>query len=148
MNYPGQLTVRNKSVLVIDESIDVLALLRELLQGERYAVTTSTVAPGTWNQIAALQPDLLLIDLAVENDLGWTLLERLKREPLSWEIPVIVLSTDPDLLRRAEQQADRYAERRFFRKPFDIDELMTAVGELAGAAEPDFPPIDRLAAAR
>lgn len=146
MSHPEPLTMRNTHVSVIDDSIEVLTLLRELLQEEHYTVTTTTLAPGSWDHIAALQPDLLMLDLAVGNRLGWDLLERLQREPLTWDIPAIVFSTDPPLLHRAERRADRYAGRRFFLKPFDIDDLMTAVDELVESAEPDEPSADRAAA--
>lgn len=135
MRQPDQFAMGNKHVFVINGSLDVLEMIRELLQEERYNVTTTNFVPRTWDQIAALQPDLLMVDLVVGYRAGWDLLERLQLETLTRNIPVIVFSTDAKLLKRAEEQADRYGGQRFIVKPFDIEKLLAAINDLVGAAD-------------
>ncbi|HLI50424.1 MAG TPA: response regulator [Thermomicrobiaceae bacterium] len=142
MGQTEQPAPRNKHVFVIDGSVDILSMIRELLQDERYNVTTTNFVPRTWEQIAGLQPDLLMVDLVAGYRVGWDLLERLQLETLTRNIPVIVFSTDAKLLRRAEQQADRFGGQRFIIKPFDVDELLAAVNELVGTAESGDPSND------
>lgn len=140
MGHAEQHAAGNKHVFVINGAVEVLEMIRALLQEERYNVTTINFVPRTWEQIAALQPDLLLVDLVVGERDGWDLLERLQQETLTRNIPVIVFSTNPALLERAEEQAARYGGQRYIAKPFDIDELVTAVNDLVGVAERTEPP--------
>jgi CheY-like chemotaxis protein len=59
--------------------------------------------PRTWDQIAALQPDLLVIDLSPLSRAGWDLLEQLHAQGVTGRIPIIVTSTDPGQLERVER---------------------------------------------
>ena len=57
--------MRRQHVFVVNGSPHILNLLRKLLQDERYNVTATNFVPQTCDQIAALHPSLLSIDLAV-----------------------------------------------------------------------------------
>jgi CheY-like chemotaxis protein len=65
---------------------------------------------------------------------GWELLERLNADASTEQIPVLVVSTDPALLVRAEEQANRYGGSRFLNKPFNLEAVLEAVHELIGPA--------------
>ncbi len=125
---------QNKHVFVVNGSVVVLDLIRELLQSEYYNVTTTNYVPRTWNQVAALQPDLLMVDLVVGQQAGWDLLEHVQQEATTQNIPVIVFSTDPNLLERAEQMQERFGGQAYLAKPFDIEELLNLVQSLIGPA--------------
>jgi len=130
----------NKHVFVVNGSVMVLEFIRELLQAEHYNVTTTNYVPRTWDQIAALQPDLLMADLVIGQEVGWDLLEHLHQEADTRHIPVIIFSTDQSLLERAEKEQPRYGGQRYLAKPFDIQDLLNLVMELIGpATSPDDP---------
>jgi DNA-binding NtrC family response regulator len=67
-----------KDIFFVNGSPDFLDVLRVLLQGEDYNVTTTNFVPRTFEQIAALRPGLLLVDLVVHRQAGWDLLEQLQ----------------------------------------------------------------------
>ncbi|MGA7672722.1 MAG: response regulator, partial [Nitrolancea sp.] len=117
----------NKHVFVVNGSVMVLDFIRELLQAEHYNVTTTNYVPRTWDQISALQPNLLMVDLVIGQEVGWDLLEHLQQEANTRNIPVIVFSTDQTLLDRAVMEQHRFGGQRFLAKPFDIQELLTMV---------------------
>lgn len=123
-----------KHVFAVNSSRDILNLVRDLLQEEHYTVTTMTYGPRTFEQIAASQPDLLLIDVAVGEQAGWDLLDHLEESASTRGIPIVVFSTDPCLLDQARVQTRGDADRRFVAKPFDIDELAATVREMIGRA--------------
>ncbi len=125
----------NKHVFVINGEVAVLELIRELLQDERYNVTTTNFVPRTWEQIDALQPNLLMVDLTIGQRAGWDLLEKLQLEATTKRIPVIVFSTDPSLLEEAAKNSERFGGQRFVAKPFDVDQLIDTVHDLIGATE-------------
>jgi CheY-like chemotaxis protein len=90
-----------KHIFVVNGSAEFLDIVRDLLQDEQYNVTTTNFMPRTFEQIHALRPELLIIDLVVGQQAGWDLLERLRNEAITRGIPVIVTSTDKRLLDRA-----------------------------------------------
>ena len=121
-------------IFVINGSPVFLDVMRDLLQDEHYNVTTTNFAPRSFEQIAALQPSMLIVDVAIGQKAGWELLERLNADASTEQIPVLVVSTDPALLARAEEQANRYGGSRFLNKPFNLDAVLEAVHELIGPA--------------
>ena len=123
-----------KHIFAVNGDPDFLNLLRILFQRAEYAVTTTNFAPLTFAQIAALAPDLLLVDLVWAERAGWALLEHLHREARTRGIPVIVASTTPAYLARVAADPGRYGGDALLTKPFDIDELLAAVRRLIGPA--------------
>jgi len=133
MNTPDEQMDR-QHIFAVNGSPDFLDLLRELLQQEDYNVTTTNFVPKTFDQIAALTPSLLLIDLVVGQHVGWDLLERLGKGASTRGIPVIVVSTSPQLLEEAQADPARFGGQGFLCKPFDLDDLLTMVSDLIGPA--------------
>ena len=83
-----------KHVFAVNDSPAVLDVVRQLLLDEAYNVTTTNYVPRTFEQIAGLAPDLLVLDLAISQRAGWDLLERLHAEAATRAIPVLVTATD------------------------------------------------------
>jgi chemosensory pili system protein ChpA (sensor histidine kinase/response regulator) len=123
-----------KHVFAVNGSSDFLNVVRELLEEERYNVTTTNFVPATFDQIAAARPDLVVVDLAFGREAGWDLLERLEADALTRGVPVLVVSTDPRLLERAATQQARYGADRYLAKPLDLDALLDGVAALVGPA--------------
>ena len=125
---------QRKHVFAINGSPAFLNIVRDLFQEERYNVTTTNYVPNSFAQIAALQPDALIVDVVVGQQAGWELLERLHAEAATREIPTLVVSTDPRLLQRAREQAAQYGNHRYLEKPFDLDALLGHIREMIGGA--------------
>lgn len=123
-----------KHIFAINSTPEFLEIIRELLEDEHFAVTTTNYVPQTFDQIAALQPNLLLLDLVVYEKAGWDLLERLNHDAITRDIPVLVTSTDPRLLARMEGNEASYGQHRFMAKPLDIHNLLRTIHELVGLA--------------
>jgi CheY-like chemotaxis protein len=130
----GRTQAQRRHVFAINASPEFLNIVRELFQDEGYNVTTTNFAPNSFAQIEALQPDALIIDIAIGQEAGWELLDQLGADADTAGIPVRVVSTDPRLLTRAQEQAARYGMHRYLEKPFDIDALLTNIQEMVGAA--------------
>jgi DNA-binding response OmpR family regulator len=123
-----------KHIFMVNHDPKFLDLVRDLLQDASYNVTTTNYVPRTWDQIAALQPDLVVIDLNVVSGAGWELLEQLHAQGVTKRIPVIVTSTDLGLLARVELARDQYGGDRLVAKPFHNEVLLDAIHTLIGAA--------------
>ena len=90
--------------------------------------------PNSFEQIEALQPDALIIDVAIGQEAGWDLLEQLNADADTRAIPVLIVSTDPRLLAYAQSQAERFGSHRFLSKPLNLDDMLQIVRELVGEA--------------
>jgi DNA-binding response OmpR family regulator len=123
-----------KHVFAINGAPEFLNIVRELLQEEAYNVTTTNFVPNPFAQIQALQPDALIVDVAVGQAAGWELLERLHADAATTGIPVLVLSTNAELLEKAREQAARYGNHRYLDKPFDLDAMLSHIRAMIGEA--------------
>jgi len=121
-----------KHVFCVNGSSEFLDLLREIMQEEHYNLTTTNFVPRTFDQISALQPDVVIVDLVIGIRSGWDLLEQLQLDAATRGIPVIVTSTNQRLLDRVDDKPERYGGNRLIVKPFDIDDLIALVRELIG----------------
>jgi CheY-like chemotaxis protein len=125
--------MRRKHVFVVNSSPDFLLIMRELLEEEGYAVTTSDFEANVFTRIVMRQPDALMIDVAGGEPAGWDLLRRLHTEPTTTDTPVLVTSTSPALLEQARAEVAEYGTNHsFLTKPMDLDELLRTVREMIG----------------
>ena len=121
-------------ILVVNSDPVVLDLARVLLQEARYNVTTTNAVPRTFALIAAAQPALIVVDLAIAETSGWDLLARLHAATATAAIPVIVTARDPRLLAYADRYPDLFAGPGRLALLFDVTTLLDAVRTLIGAA--------------
>lgn len=123
-----------KHIFVINGAPEFLNLMRDVFQDERFNVTTTNYVPNSFDQIAALRPDALIMDIVVGQQAGWELLERLHKAAATTGIPVLVVSTNSALLDRAQAQAERFGTQHYLGKPFDLNDLLANIQEMIGAA--------------
>ncbi|HEU0116129.1 MAG TPA: response regulator [Thermomicrobiales bacterium] len=123
-----------RHVLIINRDAALLDGARALLQDERYNVTTTSLVPRTPFMIAALAPDAIVVDLALDEPELWDFVDRLMMRPPLRHIPIIFTAADPALLERA-QALPHFAGGQFaFLKPFRPADLVDCVHALVGPA--------------
>ena len=123
-----------KHIFAINGSPDFLNIVRELFQEEAYNVTTTNFVPASFDQVQAVQPDALIVDIVIGQSAGWELLGQLHTGAETAGIPVLVTSTSPQRLQKAQEQAERYGNHRYLEKPFDLDLMPTNIQEMIGPA--------------
>jgi chemosensory pili system protein ChpA (sensor histidine kinase/response regulator) len=121
-------------VFVVNGSVEFLDVVRELLQEERYNVTTTNFVPRTFHQIETAHPSVLVVDLCHGEQAGWNLLAELRQEAATRQIPVILVSTSERLLTKAQDEHALWGGDRSLLKPFALEELLRSIQELIGAA--------------
>jgi CheY-like chemotaxis protein len=126
--------MQRQYIFVVNGSAAFLDVVRELLQDERYNVTTTNFVPQTFKQIEISRPSLLIVDLIHGEMAGWDLLTELRHEAATRDIPVILVSTSERLLEKAETERVIWGGDRYFLKPFSLDALLQAIDELIGPA--------------
>ena len=123
-----------KHIFAVNGSAEFLDILRDLLEEEEYNVTTTNFVPRTFEQIEALRPELLIIDLVAGQRAGWELLGLIRNEAVTRGIPVILTSTDPRLLERAAGESTGKGDTLVLAKPMNLNELLEAIRSLIGEA--------------
>jgi CheY-like chemotaxis protein len=106
------------SILIVDDSTTNLVLLEAILQEEGYKTYTAFNAKEAFACIEKNKPDLILLDLLMPQVSGFEILERLKSNLSTSEIPVIVVSA-VNTKENMELCKDLGAAD-FFSKPIDI----------------------------
>ena len=116
---------RGGRILSIEDDASVRQFVTAVLKADGYDV--SGAADGTAGIAAAKRelPDLILLDLILPYASGFDVLQRLREEPRTRAIPVLVLSTqggEDDIVRALEIGAED-----FLIKPFYARELVARV---------------------
>ncbi|MCC7022075.1 MAG: response regulator [Thermomicrobiales bacterium] len=118
---------RRAHILVINDTVAILELFRELLEGEGYRVTTDgfTVAlDAMLDRVRQEPPDLIVLDFIILDERrGWQFLEALKLDRETREIPVIVCTAAAQMVEELQTHLDTMGVAVLL-KPFDIDALL------------------------
>lgn len=122
-----------KRIFILNGSAEFLELLREFLTLESYEVTVALTATVEFNRILNFQPDLLIIDVVVFQNDSWDLLERVHQDASVNQIPVIIVSTSPDLIEYAKENVERFGGDYYLAKPFDLSELQAKIEDAIGS---------------
>ncbi len=110
----------NKTILVVDDSVDMRALLSQALSLESYRVITASNGKEALELLEKKTcPDLVLVDLSMPEMDGKEFVRRLHQYPGCGGTKVVLISGWDDLEQKSKAlQADGY-----LRKPIDLQNL-------------------------
>jgi twitching motility two-component system response regulator PilH len=115
------------SILIVEDSPTVLHIVKERLEKVGYEVLEATDGEQALQIASAEKPGLILLDVILPKINGYQVCRKLKAQPYTNAIPVIMLTSkakDTDRLWGLEQGADAYIT-----KPIDADELLSVIGQ-------------------
>lgn len=113
------------TVLVIDDSPDELSLLTEYLRAARLRLIVAFDGNEGYQKAAALQPDLILLDVRMPRSDGFATCRLLKADPRTARIPVIFLSGANEL--EVRLQGLGLGAVDYISKPFAPEEVIARV---------------------
>lgn len=111
-----------KTILIVDDEAPIREMIALALEMADYCVLEADSAQTAHSLIVDHQPDLILLDWMMPGTSGIELARRLKRDPVTAELPIIMLTAkgeEDNRVQGLEAGADDYIA-----KPFSPRELM------------------------
>ena len=120
--------METKKILLVDDEKEFLSFLKETLEARGFEVVVANNSVECGMELATEPPALILMDLKMPGIDGFQACEAIKRNPVTKEIPIIVVSalSDESDIKRARKAgvAD------YFVKPVDVGKLIKKVKEI------------------
>ena len=112
-------------LLIVDDDVNICGMLKLYFENEGYEVKTANDGAQGIADFKLFEPDLVLLDIMLPEEDGLSILQRLRHEAATAEVPVIMLTakaSEIDKVRGFELGADDYIP-----KPFGVMELVARV---------------------
>jgi CheY-like chemotaxis protein len=119
-----------KRILIVDNDSDVLEVLEEVFAYDGIEVKTLQSANDIFNEIAAYNPHVIILDYILDGINGGEICHQIKVNPATCNIPVIIVSAYAKVI----NSLGYYGCDAFIAKPFDIYDIVNTVNQLIIAA--------------
>ena len=119
-------------VLVVDDDEVIRQLIAVNLQLEGFDVSMAVDGQDCLDKVGDIDPDVITLDVMMPRLDGWETAIQLRSSPQTAHIKVVLISAraqEDDKARGSDVGADAYLT-----KPFDPNEMIRVVRELAGAS--------------
>lgn len=117
-----------KNVLIVDDDATMVNLLSTILDLEGFKTQKALSGQEALDLIGEELPDMVLLDIMMPGIDGFEVLARLRNEPRTEKLPVILLTAkteDRDMFEGWKKGADEYVT-----KPFDPLELVKIINSV------------------
>jgi two-component system alkaline phosphatase synthesis response regulator PhoP len=113
-----------KKILVVDDEKGIVGTLKLSLESDDYNVVVAFTGDGAIRKAHSEVPDLILLDLMLPDMTGYEICNKLRKDPATRSIPIIMLTGLGETGRIAglDLGADDYIT-----KPFDLNELKAKI---------------------
>ncbi len=116
---------RQQSILVVDDEKHIRDLLKQELSESGYIVREASNGKEAIDSVRKELPDLIILDVMMPEMNGFDVAAVLKNDPLTMDVPILILSIIQDKERGYRLGVDRYLT-----KPIDTEKLFSEIGSL------------------
>lgn len=113
-----------KKILTVDDDPDIVEVIKIILEGEGYEVSTLTSGRNVLNVISSIRPDLILLDVMLGGMDGREICRSIKSHSIFKYIPIVMISASHNLQNLLKLPG---SPNDFLSKPFDIEHLLMKV---------------------
>lgn len=113
------------TVLIIEDEKLIIVSTQMVLEAAGFQVQSAMNGEEGISKARQAKPDLILLDIMMPGIDGWETLTRLKRDPETSGIPVVIFTAREHA--RGHQKSTEMGAADYFRKPFEPDELIELV---------------------
>jgi CheY-like chemotaxis protein len=118
-----------KKILICDDDPGILDMLELILDETGHQIIPESNSLNVRALMEREKPDLVVLDLWMPMLSGDQVLRVIRENPVTREIPVIVISASTD----GKEIAKRAGASDYLAKPFDVDKLLSMVGGYLGS---------------
>jgi putative two-component system response regulator len=108
-------------VLIVEDNASIAWLLRQGLLAEGYQVDVAEDGREALDRVARQPPDLILLDLGLPHVSGDEVCRRLKNDPATRIIPIVMVTAQGEV--QSKLEAWEYGADDFLTKPFHLVEV-------------------------
>jgi sigma-B regulation protein RsbU (phosphoserine phosphatase) len=124
-------------ISVVNDNPDFLELMSAILDEESgYGVTLFDGETTSVAEIAAADPDLVIVDLLLGGASGWDIVALTRADERLADRPILVCSADVSALREKTDELAHIGNVHVLEKPFSIDQITELVERLIGRGVP------------
>ena len=117
-----------KKVLIIDDKLAVVELVKATLEGEEYQIICAFDGEEALKKIGKEKPDLVLLDIVMPKMDGLEVLAKVKKDPQTKDIPIIMLTAKGQKLDK--DKGRRLGAEDYIIKPFSPSHLLRKIEEI------------------
>lgn len=118
----------SRSVLIVDDEPMARTLLRLMLVRAGFEVLEAENGFEALDKVKQKQPDLVLLDVMMPGIDGFSVCEALRKDALTADLPVIMLSAKTDL--ESVNRGLRLGANKYLTKPISTEELTRQVRDV------------------
>jgi CheY-like chemotaxis protein len=126
------MTAPHARVLVVDDAPAIRELIAVNLELEGYAVDRAGDGEEALAAVARQRPDVITLDVMMPRLDGFATIERLRADPDTARIPVVLVTGRASAADRA--RGEQLRVDGFLAKPFEPAELLATIERLTGGA--------------
>jgi DNA-binding response OmpR family regulator len=115
-----------KTVLIVDDELDIVDAVKAILEEERYKVVTCGNGREALKCLEDSKPDLAILDIMMPVMNGYETLKAIRQQPAFEQLPILIMSAITPAVK-----AKDYAWAGFLKKPFSLRQLLAQVHALA-----------------
>lgn len=124
-------TIQGVRVLVVDDELDARELLAVFLTRAGGEVETADSVSAAFNTLKRFQPDILVSDIGMPDEDGYSFIRRLRASESWASLPAIALTAFTRVEDRERARVAGFDVH--LGKPVQPDDLITAIAALAAA---------------
>ena len=119
-----------KNILAVDNEKYVVDIVKLILEREKYNVLSAYSGEECLKKALDEKPDLILLDIMMPGMDGWQVLEELKKDTATKDIPVAMLTVKEQIL--SDEELKEKGAVDYITKPFVREDLVKRVKSLLG----------------
>lgn len=117
-------------VLSVEDDADLQRLLAISLAAEDFDLHYAGSGPEGFEKAVSLLPDVMLVDMMLPGYHGPELIKRLRAEPKTRKVPIVVMTAFYDTASLVEAEVRRLGVIEYMRKPVRMSDLVKILKRL------------------
>ncbi len=112
-------------IYIVEDDSDIREIETIALKSSGHTAVSFERAKEFYKKMEEILPDLIILDIMLPDEDGYSILKKLRSDPVTSKVPVIMVTaktSEIDMIRGLDDGADDY-----IKKPFSVIELITRV---------------------